>query len=559
MAQQRRMKRQNYLVKNKLQAVSLLVLFITVILKTVFLGKMAPDRGIEFYDTSFLFVFVIAMIFALTIREVVKKAVSYRNLRNQYKNALKMMKTGALAGFLFGLLLCLILMLAAGKITNSVFLLRAYGNFPMVFASAGIPFLLVSAAFLGGFDGFGFEMPDGTSKVIFAVSDLLFSLLLIFLACRMGEKHSLLLHDDWVVDAFGASGAAAAFAAACFLTAVWLTVLAVAFRRRMKEKVSEDTSRSQENFSEQILGLLSASGQPLLRFIALYGALIVNQILYFKLTNAPAVSDSGIWNPNHVYAGSYGTVFLWFLLPFGIALILNGYCSDYLEKIMKKEDLYHGGMRIIAGVKQYLCMILPMICVFGVCLVPLHKTVFSFGVSAPAVWGVEASPVLFCIVLSVFCFGVLEAGMLKGLGREWTGILCSVAAFLVQTVAAVLIFPKNNGAGALLLCNLIYALVYAIGCGVFLVRYCVYRKHLVTYLLLPFAAAFAAVIAAVLCMFLKSAIGMIPAAVIALIVSAFVHMLTLVVTGCVRENELHEFPQGPALGMIGRLLGMYSS
>lgn len=556
MAKQKRMKRQNYLIKNKLQAVSLPVLFIAVVLKLVFLGKMAPGRGIEFYATPFCFLFVIAIIFALTIREVVKKAVAYRSFRNQYKNALGMMKTGVFAGFVLGILLLLILLLTAGRITNSTFSLQAYGNFPMMLAAFGIPFLLAGAAILGGFDGFGFEMPDGTARIIFAISDLLFGLLFIFLACKTGEKHSLLLHDDQVVDAFGASGAATAFAAACFVSAVWLMVLAAAFKRRIKGKVSEDNGRSRENFTEQILGMLSACGQPFVRFIGLYGAVIVNQILYFKIAKAPAVSDSGILQPaSLIYAGGYATVFLWFLLPLGITLILSGYCRDYLEKIMKKEDLYHGGMRIVAGVKQYLCMILPMICVCGVCLVPLHETVFSLHTAAaPAV-----SPVYFCAAVSVFCFAVLEAEMLQGLGREWTGIICSVAALLVQTVAAVLILLKIGGASGLLLCNLIYALVYAVGCGVFLVRYCVYRKHLVTHLLLPFAAAFAAVIAAVLCMFLKSALGVVPAAVIGLVVSAFVHMLVLAATGCVRENELHEFPQGPALSAIGRLLGIYGS
>lgn len=557
MAQQRRMKRQNFLVKNKLQAVSLPVLLIAAVLKMVFLGKMAPGRGVEFYVTSLIFVFALAMIFALTIREVVKKAVSYRNSRNQYKNALKMMKTGAFAGGILGALLFVILMFTAGKMTNTVFLQQAYGNFPMVLAAAGIPFLFVSAALLGGFDGFGFEMPAGTSRIIFACSDLLFGLLLIFLACRMGKKHSLLLHDDWVLDAFGASGAAAALAAAALMSALWLTVLALAFKRSMRETVSKDTGRSRESFLEQIMGLLSACLWPFLRYAGFYGAVIVNQILYFKLTKAPVVSDSGIWQPNLVYAGSYGTVWLWFLLPFGLTLLLRDHCSDYLEKIMKKEDLYHGGMRIVAGIKQFLCLILPMICVFGACLLPLHETVLSL--ESTAVFGLEVSPVYFCIVSALLCFGILEAGMLKGLGRGRTGILCLLAAFLAQTVAAVLIFPKNSGAEAILLCNLIYALVYAAGCAVFLVRYCVYRKHLASNLLLPFGAAFAAVIAAVLCMFLKSAVGLIPAAVIALIVSAFVHMLTLVVTGCVRENELYEFPQGPALGIIGRLLGMFSS
>lgn len=544
MAEQRRMRRQNFLNRNKLQAVSVPVLFTVILLKMIFLEKKAPYRGMDFYFTTFTFVFVIAMILALTIREVVRRAVAYRNSRSQYKNAVRMMKTGAVAGFLLGVFILLILMFTAGKITNLVFLQQAYGTFPMILASLGIPFLFFSAALLGAFDGFGFEMPDGTSKIIFAVSDLLFSILLIFLACRIGEKHGKLLHDDCVVDAFGASGAAAGFAAASILTMIWLTVLAMAFRRKMHGKISEDISRTQENFPEQIIGLLSACGQPFLRYAALYGTIIINQILFFVLFKTPLNEQGSEVIVSNIYAYQYGMQFIWYLIPFGLTLLLTGYSCDYLEKIMKKDDLYHCGMRIIGGIKQYLCLILPSVCVLGVCLSALHETVFSF----------PSSPFLVTIVFSLFGFGMLEAGMLKGLGKEWIGILCSLVAFLIQTTAAVFVLDEAR----ILYCNLIYAVIYAVGCGIFLIRYCVYRKHLLTHLILPFAAIFAAVIAAVLCMFLKAAIGVIPAVILALIISAFVHMLVLIVTGCIRENELHEFPQGSILAAIGRLLGIYS-
>ena len=550
MAGQRRMKRQNFVTKNKLQMTALLILFISVLVKMVFLEKKAPDRGMEIYLTTFTFIFMIALILANTLREVVRKAIVYRNSRNQYKNAVKMMRTGAITGFVLGMIFWVLMLVVSTKLTNAFFLLQAYGKFPMILAAAGIPFLLLAAALIGTFEGLEIDMSGGAAGMIFAISDLLCSIAFILLACRIGEKHSMLLHDSCVVDAFAAAGAAAGFAVACFLTALWVMALSMAFGKKMKGKMNEDNSRNQENFSEQLIGLLAAAGQPFIRYVALYGAVIINQVLRYLFYQAPVGETGSPGFSLGAYACDYVLPFIWFILPFGMTLILSSYVSEYLEKIMKKEDLYHCGMRMIAGIKQYLCMIFPMICVLGVCLKGLNGAFFSSAVSV--------LPII--VVVAVTGYAILEASMLTGMGKEWLAILCSLAALIVQSIAAVVIFSRNavSVGNSILYCNIIYAVVFAVGCGIFLARLCVYKKHWLENLVLPFAAAFAAVITAVLCMFLQSVLGGVAAAILAIVLAAVVHMLVLIVTGCVRENELSEFPQGNILAFLGHLLGIYS-
>lgn len=547
MAVQNRIKKQNFIVRNKLQVIAWLVIFLVVLIKYIFLSGKIDNMGLNFYSTSFLFVFVLALIFSLTIREVIGKAVSYRKSRNQYRNALNMMKTGALAGLLIGILMFAVILISAGRITNLIFKMGAYGTFSMIIVAAAIPLMFFSSAILGCFDGFDFDMPDGASKIIFGVSDLLLSLILVFLTYRMGETHGKLLHDEVVGYAFGAIGAAAGFTGACLIAAIWLFTLFRAFRKKMKGRIAEDVSRNQEGFSEQIIGLLAACGAPFMRFFALYGVLLVNQLLYFKFYKNPSTYSTAIVNPDFT---SYVIMMLWYLLPLGISVFLSRYSCEYLEKVMKKDDLYHCGMRIVVGIKQYLCFILPMICIFAVCSSALNESAFSF---------VTSSSVLPAIACAIWGLAFLEMHMLKGLGKEWLGIGCGLAAFLIQIIYAVLISSKScTDVTVIMIWNLIHAVVFFVLCSVFIIRFCVYKKNLVNHLLMPFAAVFAAVIVAILCMFLRKAIGNIPAFIIAAVISFGVHSLTLVVTGCVKEGERSEFPQGAVLGMIGKLLGMYS-
>lgn len=550
MAEQRRVKNQNFISKNKLRAAAWLVICMTVLLKFTFLNKKFQPQGLSFYTVSFTFVFLIACIFASTIREVVGKAVGYRKSRNQYKNALQMMKTGSLAGSILGILLCLIFVLIAGRITNLTFKLGAYGTFPMMLFSASLPFMFFSAAVLGCFDGFDFDMPDGASKIIFGISDLLLSICLAFLAGGMGEKHAKLLHDDQVVSAFGATGAAAGFSGACILMAVWLLALFHAFRKKMKGRILEDITRNQESFSEQITGLLAACGTPFVRHFALFGVFLLEQILFFRFFKVPSVQSAVGYGPHYVWM-YYILILFWFLLPLGITLLLGKFSGLYLEKVMKKDDIYHCSMRIVLGIKQYLCFILPMICVMGICCGASFLETFVLGGQLLPFFLVTFTSVLWGLAF-------LEMAMLKGLGKEWLGIGCALAALVIQTIGTVLLFLKScYYIKDILLCNLLGAVVFFAGCSLFLGRFCVYKKNLVRHILMPLTAILAVVVAAILCMFLRKAIGSAWAVVITFAVSFAVHSVTLVVAGVVKEGELHEFPQGKILGAIGRIMGIY--
>ena len=547
MADNRKTKRQNFIAKNQVQAIGLLVVFIATLIKWIFLSKQA-EAGQNVYLIVFAFMFSVSAIISMTLREVVCKAVTYRKSRGQYKNALRIMKTAALCGFVLGAVLFFVVVMTAGRLTNVLFALGAYGTFPFIFLAASLPFLFLWAVLLGSFDGFDFSMPDGAAKIIFGITDLLFSVILVLIACNMGEKHAGLLHDTQVLSAFGAAGAAAGFTIGTVFATLWLIVLFKAFRRKMRSSISEDTSRSQESFMEQIVGLGSACGTPLARYLALYAPLLLNQILFFKFFQWP-VHFSTVGYPN-TFFGEYVLAFFWFMIPCGFIELLGKHAEDYLCKTMRKDDVYHCGMQIVLNTKQYLCTVLPLICVVAVCLSSLQTV--AFGIEGTGEW-------LYAAVLILFGLSFLGASMLKGIGKEWLGIIAGLISLVIQSVCAVFLFSKEcYTVERILWCNVIYSVVFLVICAMFIYRFCVYKKHLANHLGMPLVAAFAAVITAVLCMFLKGIIGHVLAVLISLVLSFAIHMVALIITGCVKENELSEFPQGNLLKMLGRMMGVYS-
>lgn len=169
MANQNKTKKGNFIGRNRLQAVSALVIFVGMLIKMIFLHSRIEAVGTGFYLTVLALVMTITMLLANTLREAVKKAVFYRKSRGQYKNALKIMNTGAVIGAAAGMVIALVLLLTAGRMTAVLFHLGPYGTFPMVVLAAAIPFLLSGYGILGCFDGFSFEVADGAAKIIFGI------------------------------------------------------------------------------------------------------------------------------------------------------------------------------------------------------------------------------------------------------------------------------------------------------------------------------------------------------------------------------------------------------
>jgi hypothetical protein len=543
MARQKRMKKQNFISRYQFQVIALIILCITVLCKYIFLGKKIGSMGMGVYTTVFSFLFMIVLLLAWILREIVEKAVFYRKSRNQYRNAIRITKAGALAGLCIGVVLFAVFVLAAGKLTNSLFRMGAYGTFSMMITAGAFPWIFLSSALSGGFSGFDFEIPDGASKLVFGISDMLFSILFVAVACKMGVTHGNLLHDENIVGAFGAAGAAAGFTGACILAAIWQLALFRAFRRKMKGKIAEDMTRNQESLAEQLTGLFSACGIPFLRFFLLYGANLVPMLLFFvfyRKTELPFIQ----------YGSGYAASFLWFLLPIGLTLLFGKYSEDLLQKVMKEADIYHCGMRIVFGMKQYLCFLLPIIAVFGVCLKAMQEAAFG---------DTDTYALLITVEIAIWSLVALEMSFLKGIGKEKLGIGSGLAAFLIQVAASFLLLSKEcDTAKDILYCNLVFVVVFMMVCSALLARFCVYKKQLTRHLLMPAVAVFTAVITAVLCMFLKTVIGNVLTIILTCLVSFVVHSLTLLVTGCIREGEANGFPQGDFLLLLGRLLGIYS-
>lgn len=538
----KRKSKQNFLNKNPLGVIAGIIVFCVILVKLYLLDNKITQTGLGFYVTLFSFFSIFYLVIGRTIGEVVEKMILYRKSRAQYKNIKKAIWVTSAFSFLAGVLIAAVLVLFSVKITAVLFGMLSYGTYISVTLAAAIPFLFLCSSLSGVFKGYGFLIPVSISKIIFAFFDLLLSLLLVFLFTAWGKEHAAIIHDDTIICSFGAIGAGLAFLLSLLFSTIWMLVLSTVIKNNVEKQFKNDVSRSTESAMDMIRVFFHVCPSPLAKNMILYGTIFLNcMIVFLNGDNKGAMLST--WMVYSVCC------IIWFELPVNYALEFYSFQSDTIHKIMKRDDIYHASQRIVFSIKQFLCVILPLILVFGILTKPLFGKLFS---------GVDLKMVEFtALSVSLVCFAFLCLSLVSSIGKGLVGALSGLCAIALQSVLLWFMSKKEITLSSLMLVNSVFALTIVVICGVFLLKFCVYHKKPVKNFVFPFLCAVGLGLLMKLVTLLCGSMGNLLGVFVAVVLYVFLHPLLLIVSGSIGEMEAEEFPQAPILKLWGKTTGIF--
>ena|GEM_PF-4227991 len=519
------------------------VLYLCVFLKYIFLHYRGESSSLQLYATCFVFLFLFGVIFFYAVYKTVSRTVSYRKMRDQYRNAAAMLNSAFLMALFIGGALCVAAIALSKRITENLFQMNSYGEATFTILSASLPFFLLCAVMIGWFAGFRILSRIYPMLLIFSISDLLFSLIFMLLASKNGASHAGLVHDPNVICAFTSLGGAMGFSLSVFFTFVWLFAMTLHYERKLSNHIEVDYSRLEESTAQQLVAALYGFLTPFCEGFTMLGFLIFNTWLFFARTTEP--------EPYRIYGSYLQNTFLWYLLFLIPSIVLGKKAEGPLRQLNKNGDRMQCGSRMLYTLKQFLTVVFPGITVTLV-LAPLLDTAL-FGSEAPAF-----SLRLLHALFSVFFFiQILLVSMCKACDKNSVQILFGLAGFVLQSVVSLLILHKTATITNYVLCNLISVLLTGILYVIVLNRKFTYRKRLFRHLFLPFMAALAAFVTALLCTFLRGILGNILTVLLAAFASFAVHSLAIVGANCISKHELREIPLKQLYLAIGIRIGVY--
>lgn len=270
------------------------------IYKRVTLTNLIGDNGNAYfgmaYDT-YLFLFLLT---GYSVQTVLAKAIAARYSVGQYRNTKRVWQTGVLLVLITGVITGAIQYLIAGVLAKLIF----HSPQAVPALECMVPLLITSSllgVFRGYFNGMGTEIPTAISRLIEEGAGL--AVLVFFTEWMMGEGQNIgnLLQNGEYRNAFGAGGAGLAIAAGCTAAILFLLLLFGVFQKSFKRWERRDQGKEEESRS-RILNVLVGEMPPVILLgLILYGAYIIDQLLYFLLVpeTAEKITDWGI------YTGKY--------------------------------------------------------------------------------------------------------------------------------------------------------------------------------------------------------------------------------------------------------------
>ncbi|MBQ1171232.1 MAG: polysaccharide biosynthesis C-terminal domain-containing protein [Lachnospiraceae bacterium] len=538
--------KQNFIFKDPVTILVLLVIYICSLFSVLYLNNIVDLFGMGLFISCFTLCSIPVLIMALSLYSTAKKAVSSRHSKGQTRNALQWAKVSAFGAFCIGFLMAVILFACRVFLCN-LLKINSLGNLIFLFLALSLPFLFFDSIMSGSFIGLGFRMPLQSAIVIFTISSLLFGFLFSFLLGKGGYINSALLHNPYIINAFYGAGMSVGIIFGCLISSVWLLLLHKSFCDSIKNGTIEAYGKNSEKVSEQLRSFIISLGYPIIKYVILLCPFILT--VFFTCFKNESVEYLDLLHPVNYFAIQFIQIILHFFIPLYFSRLLAVHSEDALKKSMAKQDRYHGGMRLLASVKQFICFILPIIATVAFCTADITEKIIGKSIPDISFW------LLFMITFLALSqlFQSFLQGFEKGQLHLFSTLIGLVGIFVYFNFV---IKDSINASDPIIALTIGFALI-CLTDFLFLHKYFVYKKQLLRHIGFPLIAFIAFAGVYFLTLFLKNNIGILLSVMIAFLLACLVQSLVLVLSGSVKEHELNDLPQKKLLLLLGKITGTY--
>lgn len=547
MSKRKNNQKPNIVFRDSSTIIALLLGYLCMAAGVIWLNKNTELTGVGLFISSLLIYGIYILIFAVPFFTTAKKAVIFRQSRNQTRNALHFASSCGGFAFVAGIVLAGLFLLI-NRFAGSLLKIGSLGSLLWLILAVAMPLLFFNCVMTGAFSGFGMRLPLQAWIVITSVSGILFGLLFSNLFGKPGSVNADLLHNTYIHTSFFAAGMAMGFVIGNLISFIFMCILHKAYCKHIKNGTTEAYGKNSESANGQIRAFVSSLWFPLIRQLIHMLPIIIGVIFYCIKNTLTDYAD--VLHPVN-QLGIFGIeMILNFLIPLYFTRLIAVHFEESLRKSMARQDRYHGGMRLLSGTKQYLCFILPVL------------FFFSVSTSYMTEWyikkSLDVSFLLIFILMALIALARMTQSFLQGFESENAHLIGYLAGTAGIVAYFYLVQKQMPTIQDVILAGVIcYSMISLINL-IFLRRYFVYKKQLLRHLGYPFIA-FIIYGVIVFCIFLlKDMLTSAGCFVLSFVLALILHSFILVLTGAVKEHELAEFPQRKLLLLFGKLTGIYS-
>ena len=540
----------NFLVQGSILAFASIISRIIGLIYRLPMTDIIGDLGNSYYGSAYEVYSIMLIISSYSLPLAVSKLVSAQMSKGRRRMAYQVLKGAMLFALISGAVFSLLVFFGAGffsetylKTPNCIFALRVLAPALLVVAILGV--------LRGFFQGLGTMIPSAISQIVEQIVNAIVSVWAAYMLFGYGKRIGGVLGDpEHYSAAYGAAGGTlgtnlGSVAGLLFMIFVFCVYMRVFKRQLKRERIS-----AMEPFLETIK-MLFITIIPVLLSTTIYNiSSFIDNGIYKHIAYAQGyVSDDiDVW-----WGGYTGKYKLMINVPISIASAMAASSVPTLTASFGKKDMNAVKRELNSAMRFVMIIAFPCAVGLGV----LSKPIFLLLFPSTAQTLDRAGTMMYMGAIAVvfYSMSTLSNGLLQGIGRMKAPVINAAIALVLHVIILVvmMLFFRLN-IYAVVLSNVLFALIMCILNSILLARYSGYRQEVVRTFIIP------AICSAIMggasfgiyrLLYLISSNNTI-SVIIAMIVAVVVYAVTILLLKGVTENELRRFPKGSSLVLLAK-------
>lgn len=523
-------KKNNYLTQGLILAVAGIVTRFIGMLYRIPLTNIVGSEGMGYYSTAYEVYNIALLVSTYSIPVAISKIISALNAQGRFADGKRVFRVGLIFSSMAGLVVSLVLVIFADPIAAA-----------MGYPSAALPLKVLSPTIFvfscmgvirGLFQGRRNMVPTAVSQVVEQIVNAVVSV--------VSAVFFMKAVSDYSEATLGAAGGTMGTLAGAVAGLVFL--IAFFFVRRKKDSQEDSEVEAVDTVTpyKSLLKLLIATMIPIILSQTIYQLSgITDDFMFGRILGSKGVTESSRAVLFEAYANKYKWLYN---MPVAIASAFGVSIVPVLSSAFTSKDIDGVKEKIGSTVKLNMMIAIPAAAGLSFFAGPIMKLFFREDGELAAkilVWG--------GVAVVVFAYSTLTNGVLQGINKLKLPVIHSGLSLIIHIpLLFALLYLTDLDEYALMICNILYALVVCVLNYRALRKEISYRQELKKTFLIPLVCSllmglFGRVVYQLL---VKLGVYVSVSSVIAIVVCIPVYFVILIVLKGVGREELSKLPMG---------------
>lgn len=530
----------NFIVQGSILALAGIIVRLIGMFYRIPLANYIGDEGNGYYSAAYNIYSILLILSSYSLPVAVSKMVSARLAKNQYRNAMRILKAALFYATIVGGLGFSALWFGADFFANEV-IKMPFSSYALRVLAPTIWVMAYLGVLRGFFQGHSTMVPTAVSQIFEQIVNAVVSLLAAKTLFDLGVKSNLVYGSTEYSYAFGAAGGALGTGAGAFTAFLLFVVLYLIYRPKIKKQMRRERGKAVESYGDISQALLFTV-VPIIISSGLYNCgTVIDNALFGQVMDSlgEAENIAAHWG---VYSGKYH---LLFNIPVAVANSLSSSLIPSLAKAVAEKDRPQMKNKIASAIRFSMIIAIPSAVGLTVLAAPISNLLFPGKDNEMLI----RMTLLGSSAVVVYSLSTVTNGVLQGINRMKTPIRNAGISLVIHVVILyVMLRVFHMGIYGVLYANILFGLTMCLLNAKSIKRYARYRQEVRKTFLIPMAASAAmGVVAYAVYRLCFGAFGNMISTLVAVAAAVMVYFVLLIKLKGVDAQEMRSMPGGTRL------------